>query len=346
MPEQTTQNIYTQDKLPAWVQPYYETLATSAQDAAFNPYDSYGGQRIAGFDQMENAAMQGIGQLALSGGPSYGRDAATMYGQAGAGYQNMAGQFGNLGGGFGDGGNYGSVYNRAGNVGSFSDMSPDQMQSYMNPYTQNVTNVMEREARRMGDQQMSELGSKAAAGGAFGGYRHGLGEQNVSRGVRQDVNDIRAQGLERAYGQAQNMFNSDRNAQFRGMDTQMNALQGGINSLGQQGNMYQGMGNIAGGMGRLAPQEQDMLLQRMNALQGAGQQRRGLNQASMDMGYQDFLNQRGYGQEQMSWLGSILGQFPHQSNRQQTTQAQMPGAWQSMLGTGVASLGTYNALRN
>jgi hypothetical protein len=88
-------------------------------------------------------------------------------------------------------------------------------------------------------------------------------------------------------------------------------------------------------------------MDRLGAMEGAGLRQRGYEQGTMDIGYQDFLNQRDWPKNQLSWMGSILGGFPHQSmgSSQETAFQQAPSLWQGALGAGIGGLGMYNALQ-
>jgi len=89
---------------------------------------------------------------------------------------------------------------------------------------------------------------------------------------------------------------------------------------------------------------QDDVRQRIAALQGIGSQQRAMQQASMDMGYQDFLRQQGFGQQQLGFLGGLLRGVPVQPNQQISTFQQQPGLFQSALGMGLQGLGLYKGL--
>ena len=89
---------------------------------------------------------------------------------------------------------------------------------------------------------------------------------------------------------------------------------------------------------------QDDVRQRIAALQGIGSQQRAMQQASMDMGYQDFLRQQGFGQQQLGFLGGLLRGVPVQPNQQVSTFQQQPGLFQSALGMGLQGLGLYKGL--
>ncbi len=89
---------------------------------------------------------------------------------------------------------------------------------------------------------------------------------------------------------------------------------------------------------------QDDVRQRIAALQGIGSQQRAMQQASMDMGYQDFLRQQGFSRDQLGFLGGLLRGVPVQPNQQISTFQQQPGLFQSALGMGLQGLGLYKGL--
>ena len=89
---------------------------------------------------------------------------------------------------------------------------------------------------------------------------------------------------------------------------------------------------------------QDDVMSRIGALQGVGSQQRAMQQASMDMGYQDFLRQQGYGMQQISNMAGLLRGIPVQPNQQISTYAQQPGLFQTAVGAGLQGLGLYKGM--
>ena len=84
--------------------------------------------------------------------------------------------------------------------------------------------------------------------------------------------------------------------------------------------------------------------ERIAALQGIGAQQRGMQQASLDMGYQDFLRQQGFSRDQLGFLSGLLRGVPVQPQQQISTFQQQPGLFQSALGMGLQGLGLYRGL--
>ena len=89
---------------------------------------------------------------------------------------------------------------------------------------------------------------------------------------------------------------------------------------------------------------QDDVRQRIAALQGIGQGNRAMQQASMDMGYQDFLRQQNYSNQQLSQLAGLLRGVPVTPQQQISTYQQQPGLFQTAIGAGLQGLGLYKGM--
>lgn len=403
-----TQNIYTQERLPAWVQPYYTQLADWAQQEAQTGYTPYQDQRIAGFTAPEMQAFGSINQYAMQGGSPYWSQALGMMPGALNQMQGIAGLYPGLtSGAFNTANQYSGQFGQQGALGqqvgtqaahhmlgtgqgmyqtgqqNLPMTTQADWSQYMAPYDQYVTNPVIREIEQSGRRQLTELGGQAANAGAFGGARHGLLEQGVMQDTRQQIEDARNKAATQAYERGIGMFESDRAARQQNIMNQMGGLQGllgaqqaaygaqmgglgfnadmlgqglgsqqwgygyGQTGLGQQANVLQNyMGGI-GQLGGMGAQDQQLFFDRMAAQQRSGEAVRGLQQAMLDTGYQDFMRQQQYPRDSLSWFSSILNAFPHQSmgSTTQSTAVQQPGLFQTMFGTGIGGIGLYNALQ-
>jgi hypothetical protein len=74
-----------------------------------------------------------------------------------------------------------------------------QAQQYMSPYMQNVVDAQQRQA--IDAARQAQLGGNLAAArqGTYGGARQALLQGQRESGLRTQLGDIRAQGLQRAY---------------------------------------------------------------------------------------------------------------------------------------------------
>jgi len=97
-------------------------------------------------------------------------------------------------------------------------------------------------------------------------------------------------------------------------------------------------------LGNLGGQDQRMDFERLRNLQAAGQNYRGLDQRSLDMGYEDFLRQQAFGQEQLAFFSNILQGLPVQPGSTQASFGPRPSTAQQLLGAGIGGVGLYNAL--
>jgi len=119
---------------------------------------------------------------------------------------------------------------------------------------------------------------------------------------------------------------------------------------GIAGNLYRDFGNTdarmqaqAGLWSDLSQAEQDQEFARMGAADQAGAARQGLEQQSLNIGYQDFLNQKDWGRQQLADYQSMLYGLPMQPNQTQSTFSQQTGPLEKWGGLGVGGVGLYNA---
>jgi len=148
-PDKTTQVA----ELPEWARPYAkDTLAKGAAltDINQNPYQQYGGSRIAGFSPMQQQAFQGAANMQPSQQLGTATDLASAAGMGALGTNYQAGRF--SGGTFGQG------------AADF----------YMNPYQQSVTDIGKREAARQSNILGTQQAGQATQAGAFGGSRDAI----------------------------------------------------------------------------------------------------------------------------------------------------------------------------
>jgi hypothetical protein len=90
---------------------------------------------------------------------------------------------------------------RAAQSGGYRPIS-DRMNSYMNPWTDDVVNATRKDYKRLTDMQLNDIGGEAAMSGAFGGSRHGLVEATAmsdqARNLANQTAQLRAQGFNTA----------------------------------------------------------------------------------------------------------------------------------------------------
>lgn len=206
-----------------------------------------------------------------------------------------------------------------------------QAQQYMSPYMQNVVDMQQRGA--IDAARQAQLGGNLAAArqGTYGGARQALLQGQRESGLRTQLGDIQAQGLQRAYEQSQQQFERDRSAGLQAGQTRLAAAQG----LGGLAQTFGGLGTqqLAG--------ELDVL-----KTQGAfGDLQRSISQQQMDAQRGELQDQAQYGMTQVGQLSNLLRGVPLSDTTQKNTTP--PPSFASQLtGLGLTGLSLYNLLGN
>jgi hypothetical protein len=300
---------------------YTQGLIARANAAAAEPYIPYGGPRIAGFDPAQEEAFgmteENVGAYkpylgAAEQGYTGGLDAAANISGAGQPYIDEA-------------------------SGRWTD--PGVSESYMNPYISGVLDRQEQLATRTLEKDFLPSLQRAFTGAGSFGSRGGTGSmENIGvRGVQDIQEGLEAQRLEAlsgAYGQGADIYGSD---QSRYAD--LGRLAGSLQEA-EAASMYQG----AEGMGRLGEFAQRAGMTDAAAMEAVGAQRRGLEQGSLDLAYQDFVEQRDLPFERVGFMSDTIRGLPY-SRAQQRTDVGPASVYQpSPLSQLVGGYGVYRGL--
>ncbi len=203
--------------------------------------------------------------------------------------------------------------------------------------------------------QANQLAGQAAQSGGLGGYREAIMQAERQRNLNQQLDDIQARGSLSGYQQAMQGIEADRRARMEEDARRMQARQQnaalmeqrarlGLAGLGQDvGTRAQSL-QAAGMLSDLGKADQAMALERLGALGGAGELRRGMLQRSLDTGYEDYLRQRTYPYQQLNVFSQMLQGLPVTPEQTRMLYGG-PSAAQQALGAGIGGLGLYRALR-
>lgn len=242
-PAPTSQTV-TQTSIPEYARPQVERMLGKTEALSNAPYQSYGGERIAGFNPMQQQTFQNVANMQ----PSQQLGIATqMAGQAGLGSLNA-----------------GRQYNQ-------QATNPYATQAFMSPYIQNALNPQMQEAARQSGIQGQQQQGQAVQQGAFGGARSGIVEAERLKNLGTLQNQIYGTGMQNAFQNAQQaqQFGASLGLQGYGQAGQMAGQLGqlGQTQFGQQKdilNAQMGVGAQQQGMEqqRLSQQYQDFLNQR------------------------------------------------------------------------------------
>ena len=243
------------------------------------------GQQIAGFNPTQTGAMnlasQGIGAYQPYLDAAQAAQTAAL-GTAGAGTQAL----------------------------SSMQFDPSQVQQYMDPYQQNVTQDALKEMDRQGAMAQNQLAGQAVGAGAFGGSRFGIQQAEQARNL-QDIKSRRIfEDMSRNYQQA------------------VGAMQAANTQRTQQAQGFANLGNVASGIGQrtgaLGQAQQGAQAADVQQLMGIGGMQQQLQQQGFNTGYQNQLNSMMEPYRRLSYGQQMLQGLAPMGGTTQQTVAPMP----------------------
>ena len=212
------------------------------------------------------------------------------------------------------------------NVAGFKPQSllDINLQQYMNPYTQNVSDLAMQDLQRANMINQQANAQRAAQAGAFGGSRQGVLEAETNRNyfdtAARTAAGLRSQAFESAMGLA-------------GTDI-TNALRGAA----LQGEGAQLLANL--GLTQRATG-----LENIDVLNKMGEQQRAIDQSKRTAAYEEFARKMGYPKEQLSYLTSVLSTMPNVTTQTATTTPSILQQGESLLGGYKAINDLYSSVR-
>jgi hypothetical protein len=99
-------------------------------------------------------------------------------------------------------------YQGAANMQAGPGAFQSQVGQYMSPYMQNVVDIQQREAQRQSEIAGTQQQAQATKAGAFGGGRDAIMRAEAARNLATQKGDIQAKGLQAAYDNATNQYNT------------------------------------------------------------------------------------------------------------------------------------------
>ena len=189
--------------------------------------------------------------------------------------------------------------------------------TYMNPYMTNVADVAARELTRRSDMQRVANQAQATQARAFGGSRADIVEAERQRNLQQGLGDIYTQAQARAFDTALKASQTDRKQQ----------LASGL------------------GMAQTASAAEALEAADIGRQLGIGQLQRGMDQSVLDLGYNQFVQERDYPKQQLGFYSDILRGVPTGSMTTTTGPApQQPSLFGQIAGAGIGALGAAGNL--
>jgi hypothetical protein len=123
------------------------------------------------------------------------------------------------------GGQYATPFMQAAQMQGPQMFGMEQAQQYMSPYMQSVVDVQQRKAIDAARQAQLSNNLASVRSGTYGGARQAVVQGLRESGLRQEMGDIQARGLQDAYSQAQQQFERDRSSTMQSQLANLNAAQ-------------------------------------------------------------------------------------------------------------------------
>lgn len=262
--------------------------------------------------------------------------------------------------------------------GAAQGFTPANVQSFMNPYQQQVIDESLRQINRQGDIARQNLQAQAIRSGAFGGSREGIQRAELERGLSEQRNaaitNALAQGYQSAAQQAQQAFEQQQQRQLAqaqgfqgaaGLSGSLASQQAGIGqqAAGLYGNLAQqqfgigsqmaaGIGSLGSQLGALGLQQgqlgeatQRLGQQDVSFLYGLGQQQQGQRQREIDALRATQLQQAYQPFQQLAFLSDIYKGAPSTQMALTSQAAPSPSPFQQVAGLATGLVGTLGAVR-
>jgi len=284
-PPSTTTYGKTVSNIPQFMTDYTLGLLSKANAVAAEPYQAYGGPRLAQFSPEQQQAFQ---QTAASQGqfmPAV-QSGLNLTQQSGAANIPGAAQ----------------PY-----MSAASMYAPQMVGAYMNPYQDAVVNrIGQLAGRNLSENLMPAINANFIRAGQFGsrGQQEAIGR--TLRDVQESALAKQAEALASGYGAATTAAQADLMRQ-----SQLAQLAG--NQAEAQARTQLAAGQQMGNLGQLG---QAMTLKDIAALEAAGQTQQQQGQKNLDIAYQDFLEQRGYPQKQLEMMNALIRGLPYSTSGQ------------------------------
>jgi len=348
-PSKTSQTVTTSN-IPAYAKPYFTDVLNRAKGLAGQDYVPYEDQRVADFTPEQRALQEQL----------YGMQAPSQFGQA-TEMAQQAGQYTPA--------DFTTQAVTPDQLQYFQLNAPEtfgaaQAQQYMSPYMQEVVDIQKRSALQDAKQAQLLQNLGAARTGTYGGARQLLAGTQRESALARQLGDIQAQGLQAAYENAQQQFERDRAAQLGISQENLRAALG-IQELGSGQSLQAALANqeaqmeaqklaeqsrqfgssqgLAGAelLGRLGAEQQASELGLLDAQQKTAAQEQALQQQGLDIAYADFLRERDYPLEMLSYYSNILRGLDVKPSSTATTYAPSISPLERLASQGLGAASVY-----
>jgi hypothetical protein len=232
-----------------------------------------------------------------------------------------------------------------------------QIQQYMNPYSDLVLNQQLQEMNRQAQIQGQSLDAQAVRAGAFGGSREGIQQAELGRNLAQTQNQAIAQAMQGNYGQALNTAQQQQQVGLASANQIANMGQGigqlatgeynigagmasGLGSLGAQ------LGNVGVQQAALGAQQQTLGQNDVNFLYNLGSAEQRQQQSELDALRATQLQETMQPYNQLAFLSDIYKGAPSTQMSASQIQQPAPSPFQQVAGLVTGTVGTAAAAKS
>lgn len=294
-PQNVTASTSSVSGLPDWYQEYLRGIAGKGTEIAGRGYQQYPGQRLAGFNDDQQHSFDTVRGSQGAWQP-YVDSATSAAGQALPTAQAFLGAGAKYAG------------NAVDSAGGPAATWTNNWKQYMSPYTSSVVDEIGRLGNRnLNENVLSGVNDSFIGSGGFGSDRNA---DMIGRGIRDaqtNISGLQSQALQQGYGTSAGIFGADANRAQGQQQLQANTgLQAGqlANSGAQVGAATaDASAQRYGALGQLG---QTLGYQDAGALGTIGAARQGLAQQGMDLGYNNFQEQKNFDWNNLNNLNSVL----------------------------------------
>lgn len=334
-----TESTVTQTNIPKEFMPYFDRAMRRAEELSLQPYQPYTGTRYTPSTEFSdiNAAREGIRGVAGTG--IAGLDTAT------AAVNKSITDAQKLG-------DYAPGTFTAFNYGDAGEFDTAAAQKYMSPYIQNVLDVQKNRALQDYQELQGARNTKAVQAGAFGGSRQGVMDAIAQRSLLQNMSEIDATGMQKAYEAAGTMFGSDRDARMA-VDKARAGELGRVETDTEASRQFgagQGLSAIdaanrsAAGLVTLGEKARETEIQNNQLLDTIGRDLMAEENKINDIGYEDYLRQLSHDEDRLGFMSDMLRGLPvSNAGTTTTTGSVYTNPASEALGAGLSALSLYKA---
>lgn len=285
----------TTESIPKWLSDYTQGVISRANSVAGEGYQTYGGPRIADFNQSQRDSFNLTRQNVGSYRP--GMDLARSF-------EEQAGDTDLIGA-------------ASPHISRAAQTFPEARAAYMDPYTDDVINRAELDATRFYDEKLKpSLQNQFTSAGQYGSTAHMREANRAARDLTEGLQSTSLAARSDGFRTAGDLFGADA--------SRAGALASTVGNLAGQEAAIKGQAGRD--LANLSEAEYRLGSADAAALNAVGAQEQGMDQANLDLAYQDFTQQRDYPRQQLDWLNSLIHGMPYDTTTNTTGKGPLAGA--------------------